>query len=382
MNPSRSKAGEQIVRILRRDTAAAVDPSGGIEQILAAAEANGVLWLVARALRSDTVTPPPATVSERLEVWTRKEQAAELARRAELSRTLAALHHANLRTLVFKGSALAYTHYPHPHLRPRIDTDLLVHERDRYRAIEALEQLGYERAVAVGRESIFTQASFYKRSVGGTTHVFDLHWKIANRPLFRDLFSFDELYGAAATIPSLGPDAKTFSPVHSLLVACIHPVAHHRCEWPLIWLYDIALIAERFAASEWSRFRHLARERKISVICRYAISGAAQCFDSTGWLKSSGMIEIPDQIVDEPSAAYLANDLNERADLMLDLKASRGAMPKLRLLLAHAFPDSRYMRATYAAAGPVSMTTAYVRRISAAVRRLAVTRSSEQPAAQ
>jgi len=45
---------------------------------------------------------------------------------------VAALGAAGVRVVLFKGAALAYTHYPAPHLRVRADTDLLVTAEDHY----------------------------------------------------------------------------------------------------------------------------------------------------------------------------------------------------------------------------------------------------------
>ena len=51
--------------------------------------------------------------------------------------------------LILKGTALAYSTYRHPHLRPRADIDLLVPEDRRGAARAALAGLGYEFANAV-----------------------------------------------------------------------------------------------------------------------------------------------------------------------------------------------------------------------------------------
>ena len=45
---------------------------------------------------------------------------------------------------------------------------------------------------------------------------------------------------------------RGLSPVHALLVACIHRVAHHRGTERLIWLLDIHLLASRLEEREWT----------------------------------------------------------------------------------------------------------------------------------
>ena len=253
--------------------------------LTAAAEQEGVLSLLHRALGEHApgtegrdLRSGPGAWRQELQPLVARERAVELVRGVELSRLTGAFADHGVRSLLFKGAALAYTHYPHPHLRTRCDTDLLVHPDDRSRAFGVLQSLGYDPSVMVEREAVFTQRAFYRRSREGVTHAVDLHWCITNRTLFRSLLAFDELYDESRAIP-FGPAARTFSPVHALLMAAIHPVAHHRCDWPLIWLRDIALIAERFDDGEWARFRTIAEARRVSIVCKRALMSAADCFD-------------------------------------------------------------------------------------------------------
>ena len=51
--------------------------------------------------------------------------------------------------IVFKGAALAYSHYPDPWLRPRLDADILVPPSRVTLVLAALEDIGYERAIGI-----------------------------------------------------------------------------------------------------------------------------------------------------------------------------------------------------------------------------------------
>jgi hypothetical protein len=336
--------------------------------VLAVAGEEGVLYLVDRALRqSGAYESSHSAVLDEVQARVRVEQTRELVRRAELSRLTEAFAREQVRMLLFKGAALAYTLYRHPHLRPRNDTDALIHPADRARAFRVLASLGYSPAVMVERDAIFTQRPFYRTGIGGTLHAVDLHWCITNRTLFRSALSFDELYDESQAVERLAASARTFSPVHSLLLASIHPVAHHRCEWPLIWLYDIDLIARQLTGADWSRFVALAQARRISIVCKRALAAAAECFNGSSWLEQGGILAIPEsRASDEPSAEYLNKDLDSRAELALDLKATPGMAAKSRLLLSHVFPDITYMRDAYGATGAFTVATAYARRLGTA----------------
>lgn len=338
-----------------------------------AADRDGVLCLVDRALRdSKWLDRMPAELREPLAAKVRCEQSVELVRREELRRTCAAFRAAGVPALVFKGAALAYLYYPFPHLRPRVDTDFLIRPEDRTRAVEALERIGYERTNMVTRDAIFTQWTFVKPGVGSTRHLLDLHWRITNRPLFRDLFSFAELDARAIEIPGIGPAARTPCTVHALILACVHPVAHHHSDWPLMWLYDISLLAERLDSTEWTEFRDLATTKRVSFICKRTFELASGYFGEGSWWHRSQVSAIPGKRQsEEPSAAYLDQEDNRRQDLMFDLRGTPGLSGKAMLLMAHAFPNMDYVREAYGASGWLAMTSAYARRFGNACLQLA-----------
>jgi len=219
----------------------------------------------------------------------------------------------------------------------------------------------------VDRDAIFTQAMFLKVGVGGVRHQVDLHWRVSNRPFFRHILSFDELWPGSVAIAGLGGHARTPDAVHALLLACIHPVAHHYGEWPLIWLHDVWLLAQGLSTADWDRFRELAFAKKVSLLCRRTLRLTAEALERGSWLEKSLVAEWPHACIEaEPSAEYLDQQGRSRQDLMLDLHASDGIVAKCRLLLSHAFPDVSYMRRAYGASGWLGLASAYGRRLSGA----------------
>ncbi len=254
--------------------------------LLAVAEAHGVLPLLAAA-----TGPASWLASAMLINASRSAQAVELARQVELRSVLEALAGGGVRALVVKGAALAYTHYAAPHLRPRVDTDLLIAPADKATASALLQELGFTRAVMVDRDAIFTQAMFSKAGIGHVRHVIDLHWQISNRPVFRDTLPFNELWARAVPVPQLGPSANAPAPVHALLLACIHVVAHHPDDWRLIWLYDVALIARRLTTNEWDQMWTLAAARDVSTLVARVLVASSEHFSADNWLVRSGAVE-------------------------------------------------------------------------------------------
>src|SRR5437867_1504396 len=194
---SRSHAGcsiDCLAAVLRSDDGAirhlSLEPASSV---LEAATDHGVHCLLGRAMHNQKARREVSEeLATALDGLLRREQGVELVRRGELRRVIEGFDVTGIPALLFKGAALAYTHYPFPHLRPRCDTDLLVRPGDRLRASGLLASLGYHRVNAVDRDAVLTQWMFEKPGIGRVVHTLDLHWHISNRPLFRDILSFDE----------------------------------------------------------------------------------------------------------------------------------------------------------------------------------------------
>src|SRR5207248_2136819 len=88
--------------------------------------------------------------------------ATDLLRESELKPLVAALDAAGVAVLFIKGSHLAYSHYPRPDLRPRIDTDVLISADARARVDALLAGRGYTRSSKVTGELVTGQTFYVK----------------------------------------------------------------------------------------------------------------------------------------------------------------------------------------------------------------------------
>src|SRR4051812_21311225 len=123
-------------------------PDRSPDAILEVARGHRVDVLLADLLLRAPSTPEPFSRAA-LEAVVRLAVARELAAARDMSRLFEAASAAALDVLLLKGTALAYTHYPQPHLRPRNDIDLFVRHTDIGRAETVLSSLGFAR----GREA-------------------------------------------------------------------------------------------------------------------------------------------------------------------------------------------------------------------------------------
>ena len=91
----------------------------------------------------------------------------EMLKQQALVSLVAAFRDAGLqRDLLFKGSALAWSIYPHPWLRPRSDSDMLIDETDLDAYREVFRQQGYEELFAMQGRWVSYQSTFSKTLSG------------------------------------------------------------------------------------------------------------------------------------------------------------------------------------------------------------------------
>jgi hypothetical protein len=327
--------------------------------VIAAAERHGVLPLLAeRSIASGL----GAEAHARLQTRARQIAAADLVREHELRRVIAAFDAAGVRPLLLKGAGLAYSHYPRPDLRPRLDSDLLIPASQRAAAIAALEGAGYAALPHVGGDLLMYQTSFVTPAAGVPVHVVDLHWRIANPQAFGRVLEYEELAAAAETLPVLGPQARGLGRVHALLLACVHRVAHHADAPLLIWLYDIHLVGATMTAEQWREFAALAGARGVGAVCRRSLELAVTNFGTPVPAAVMASTALGGADADRsPAAAYL-NRPRHVAGVWWDFKLLPSWRDRARLARQHVFPPVQYMRGVYAPASGAPLAVLYARR--------------------
>ena len=232
--------------------------------------------------------------------------------------------------LVTKGTALAYSIYPSPDLRPRTDVDLLIDERDLEAVRDGFRAIGFRETVSVIRQHMF-----YRVDANRIMQSYDVHLDITNNATTAGVLQYAELRERAMKLPVLG----ALAPSHedALLYACVHRVVHHHDVDRLIWLYDIHLL---YDAVDREVFWRRAAERRVVTICRHSIAQARESFGGeTG--------EMPAPAADEPSAVFLGSNRTRAALLAGDLASLPSWRQRLQVLLTLAFPPVEYMEQAF-----------------------------------
>lgn len=284
----------------------------------------------------------------------------EALRLADLREVLGVLGDA---AVIVKGTALAYSIYPAPELRPRSDTDLLIDRGEIERVRRALTSIGFDETPTSGDELGVRQHSFSRHDRFGVRHIYDVHLDIANNAVAADALRYDELRARAVSLPAIGPDAFGPCNVDALLHACIHRVVHHHDSDRMIWLYDIHLLRARMTEEEHRQFWELAAGRKVAAICLASVEAAHRMF---------GGVSVPsvDVAPDEPSSAFLDRHRRYSAVIAGDLAALPGWRARFKRLRQLAFPPPGFMMQSFDARWRVMLPLLYAYRGLRGVTRM------------
>jgi len=180
--------------------------------------------------------------------------------------------------------------------------------------------------------------------------------------LFADVLSYDELLNDSVAVPALGAHARTACGAHALLLACIHPVMHHRNTERLIWFSDVDLLVRCLLDEELRRFAALAISRQVAAICARQLSIAIDRFHTP---VAADVIEMLTQApAGEPTIVYLRPQRRWHQELLWNIRHQRRWNDRLRLLREVLFPNAQYMLDAYrvGARGAVLLPALYVHR--------------------
>jgi Uncharacterised nucleotidyltransferase len=314
--------------------------------LVAAATRDRVLVLLGSRLRdAGRLSEWPSEFIHAHALAERQAIAVECVRHAELTRVLAALAQARISALLFKGSALAQTHYAAPHLRSRTDTDILVRSADVPALARIVADLGYQRPAQMSGRLVSFQQHFAKDDRYGVLHVLDVHWRISNRQALADRITFDELWEHRVPLPALGPSAAAPGNVHALLIALIHRAGHHPGSRDLRWMYDLHVLADRLSADDVRQVAAMAGDRGLETLARDALIAARARFGSCA---ADRILAALDPRIARPDHVAVVRGRWSRTDILLqDLRALPDWRARGRLIREHLLAPASYMRDRY-----------------------------------
>jgi hypothetical protein len=315
-----------------------------IHAAAAAAEEHGVAGLLWETLDAY----PGATQALRavLDEPVRSAAARDAIVQREIATALAALESQGVQSLLIKGSALAYTLYPQPWQRPRTDTDILISETSVTAATRALEECGYVRSDALNTGALVShQIAFERTDQHELHHVLDVHWKIVNPQLLADALAFDDLFATGRSVRILGASGRVPGTIESIMLACIHRLAHHQGHDRLIWLYDLKLLTQALDDQAWSELCALACARRVAALCLDGLTLARARLG--GAFPSAAEHALAQAAPTEESRVYVDGPVRKRDVLLSDLRVLDTWGARLCLLREHLLPPASFIRQRY-----------------------------------
>lgn len=188
----------------------------------------------------------PGSIRGQLRQSSRAAVAFDLLRAHLIGEVGAAFARQGIEALIIKGEALARLVFPKPHLRTRVDTDLLISMRHIEPVREAMTGLGFQVVSPIYKTHQF---SCIKEGRDALVQL-DIHWRVLNAPQFARVISFEHAVDRAIPVPGLA-GWRTLGPEHSMLLACMHlKGSTFHDENRLIWLYDIHLMADAMTSEQ------------------------------------------------------------------------------------------------------------------------------------
>lgn len=329
----------------------AVEPLGpeAAAAFLQLATAHGMTALLAESAAAAHALP--AATMAALREQRRRAVTVEMLRQSESELLFDRFTAANVPVLVMKGTALATTHYAHPALRPRCDTDLLVSPARIADAGAVLREAGYDEELTSGGQVMRSQETWCRTDRFGIRHTVDLHRHVSNRPRYGRALAFDELWSRSE--PFAGREiVRALCAPDALLLASVHLAGHHDDFERLIWFYDVHLLVSRFAPGTLELTMRRAGEKGVANIVEDVVARTAAYFGAGEGVPAGR----------RPAA-------RPWAVLCDDLRCTRGGRRKLQLLREHLLPPTTYMLKKYNVRSRGLLPALYLRRVVAGVAR-------------
>jgi len=275
-------------------------------------------------------------------------------RKHDLLALLEALKQASLSVVLLKGGALAYTHYPEPHLRARVDTDIFIDSADIRQVKAVFTSLGQQ---LVGRTYKSHQFNSVRTDFGGAVN-YDVHWRSNNRSIYARVINHQEALCESVEIPGLG-GARTLKPTHALLLACMHRAGNPNHDPDrLIWLYDIHLLVSAMPETELLEFASRAVGENLQEICSDALEKASACFATGLPVGAMELLATPVEPGDSFDQRLTDSQLGLIIDDLRDLPDIRSRLELLREYLA---PSGAYLLERYNKQNPLWVPWLYLR---------------------
>lgn len=249
------------------------------DHVLRAAGDHGMIPLLSGHLLNDFADAVPEAVRLRLRSAFLESAQESLLQTRELLKVVRTLSAAGVRSLAYKGIALALSLYGNIGWRQCCDVDILVHQRDFFAARDALLAADYSPLLSLPptqQLSYLAAGCEMQFSSPGSHVLVELQWQIVPR-YFSLAFDMDRVFARAERITISGLEIETLSPEDTALVLAVHGGKH---AWSrLCWACDFAELL-RSGNIGWDVVQDEAERHGAQSLLTVAVGVAARLFNA------------------------------------------------------------------------------------------------------
>lgn len=314
----------------------------------------------------------PRPVQDALRAEARGQSFWEAGHREVAVRLIEALAQAGIRSIFTKGTALAYSAYPEPAMRRRGDSDVLIPEAARRRAVKALRASGFRRIGDVQPLQEIWAADCRL----GYVHAFDLHWRVNSSPVLAQALERGGVGTRTVPLARLHDGASGLALTDSLLLVAINRASHETFGYyvgnvrqfdqnRLIWALDVDLICGALDEAGWQLLLETTKATGTAQVVRSALDFAAMR------LGTAVPAHVGQALAAQAGDAAVMRSLGELPGLerlRLNLAASPTFAARLRMLRYTLFPRSQSMRERFPDTAHWPLPALYARRLWSGLR--------------
>lgn len=216
----------------------------------------------------------------------------------------------------YKGPAIGVGIYGNSALRQFADLDIMVAEKDVWRATELLIERGYDAhfTIPARKQSSFVRLSYvrlFKHEIERIT--VELHWRLAPR-FFGAPFDTSRLWNSARRIELQGSSVRVPVAEDLVLMLCIHGAKD--CWEKLEWVCGLAELIRSEPQLNWNALLHQAKEIGCREIVLVGLALAHDLLDAP--VPAGVFAELgPRKRIDPPVAQVTNRFFSEAASLSL-----------------------------------------------------------------
>lgn len=242
-----------------------------------------------------------------------------------IKRVVSVLHQAGFAPIALKGLALAYGGYPHPHLRPLRDIDLLLPAKEAEQAQQLLLSLpGFDRLAGAGRYGVEYGHQLPEIVDLDSGLVIELHHRLNARgwPGEQSLLNLIGKKPAMASL--LGEDVCVPAAEANFLHLVEHATWHHLFANGPLFLSDLHFLATRHGPLDWLLVRKQAEEMGLHHALELAVVLARQA--GAAWVPDGLVADsttLPPELIEAAYAALLEEEEAGRQHAMFYRMAER-----------------------------------------------------------